>query len=392
MPKRKLSYQEKILRMGKHHKKSAGKHVIIMLSCCILFIIGHEIFFSTDKAKVNKTDDSVFTAAFVGDMMFGRHVKDVTDKYGYDHLFEKVSPIFEHADYASGNFENPILLENEDKYEDDKLDKNIHLSADDNAAKAMKKANFSVVNLANNHLMDFGQPGLEDTIDSLDDAELDHVGAGDLDEAIEVNYQKFDGLTVATLGYTDVVVEGFSALGYRPGVARATPDNIFPQIEDASEEADLVLVNIHWGTEYDKDPHPRQKELGQAMVEAGADVIIGHHQHILSEVENYRGEYNDGIIFYGLGNFIFDQGWTQTKDSAVVQYDLTEDGTGQFRIIPLRIRSSQPYVTNNKYYQTKIHSQLTRHQPDDNFRTDDGDLILEVDHTDILDALKKGDK
>src|SRR5690625_3782168 len=130
-------------------------------------------------------------------------------------------------------------------------------------------------------------------------------------------------------------------------------------IEEAHEQADLVFVNIHWGVEYDNQPHPRQTELARAMIDVGADAIIGHHAHVLSEVEKYK----DGVIFYGLGNFIFDQGWSRTKDSAVVQYDLLKDGTGRVEISPIRSRCARLYVTNDKVYQRKMHKQLTKNQP-----------------------------
>lgn len=377
---RKLTYQEKILRLGKRQKKSAGKHVIIGLIFVVLFIVGFQLFFSPDVAEVEEQADSEFTATFVGDMMFGRNVEEVTKRHGTAYLFDKMKPYFDNADYSSGNFENPVLKDDEENYE--KIEKQIHLHTGADAIHALKEVNFTMVNLANNHMMDFGIEGLQDTVDELDDIGLPHVGAGNnLEEATAVDYQEINGLTIATLGYTDALVEGFSALGHRGGVARATPDNIFPMIEEAHELADLVFVNIHWGVEYDNQPHPRQTELAKAMIDVGADAIIGHHTHVLSEVEQYK----DGVIFYGLGNFIFDQGWSRTKDSAIVQYDLLNDGTGRFEITPVRIRGAQPYVTNNKYYQMKIHRQLTNNQPDENFKKDAGKLILEVDHSDVLE-------
>ncbi|GEN86860.1 CapA family protein [Oceanobacillus sp. FSL W8-0428] len=377
---KKLTYQEKILRMGKQQKKSAGKHVAIGLAAIVIFIIGHQIFFSPDVAEVEEKGDSEFTATFVGDIMFGRHVEDVTEKHGLTYPFEKVKPFFDNADYVSGNFENPILLQDEDNYE--QIDKRIHLHTGEEAANALKELNFTMLNLANNHMMDYGAEGLNDTISALDNIGLNYVGAGEnLEEATAIDYQEVNGLTIATLGYTDALVEGFSALGYRPGVARALPDNIFPMIEEANQNADLVFVNMHWGVEYDNQPHPRQTELARAMIDVGADAIIGHHSHVLQEVEKYK----DGVIFYGLGNFVFDQGWSRTKDSAIVQYDLLSDGTGRFEITPLRINGAQPYVTENKYNQMKIHLQLMRNQPEENFKKEDGKLILEVDHSDVLE-------
>ncbi|HLQ96323.1 MAG TPA: CapA family protein [Pseudogracilibacillus sp.] len=384
---KKLTYQEKIQRLAKKQKKRIGLHISILLVALLAFIVGHELFFSPADAEVKTEADSELTTAFVGDLMFGRHVQDVAHEKGYDHLFKQVSPIFEQADYVSGNFENPVVAGDEDDYE--KLDKQIHLYSEPEAVQALKENHFTMLNLANNHLMDYGVDGLNDTVNTLNEAEMPHVGAGEnVNDAIEIDYQEINGVTIATLGYTDALVEGFSALGYRPGVARAIPQNIFPKIEEADENADLVFVNVHWGAEYDSDPHPDQRELGRAMVDVGADAIIGHHSHVLSEIEQYK----DGVIFYGLGNFIFDQGWSKTKDSAIVQYDLKEDGTGQFEVYPVRIRGAQPYVTNNKYYQMKIREQLTKNQPSEDFTTKDGNLVFEMDHSNILEERDKNNE
>lgn len=375
---KKLTYQEKLLQMAKRHKKSTGKHVFIGLGILLLFIFGFELFFTPNSGEAEKKPEAVFTASFVGDMMFGRHVQDVERIYGVDHLFKYVKPYFEESDYVTGNFENPVLTRDEKSYE--KIDKQIHLYTGIESIQALKKLNFTNINLANNHIMDYGEEGLLNTTSELKRLGLDFVGAGkNLEEATNVHYSEFNGLKVATLGYTDVLVEGFSALGYRGGVARMDPKEILPIIHDASENADLVFVNVHWGEEYDKDPHPRQRKLGKAMIDAGADVIIGHHPHVLSEVEKYK----NGIIFYSLGNFIFDQGWTRTKDSALVQYHLLNDGTGRFEIIPLRIRGAQPYVTKNKYYQKKIMLQLTRNQSTDHFKKESGKIIIDLDHSEV---------
>src|SRR5690625_5835627 len=102
-------------------------------------------------------------------MMFGRHVQEVTEKRGTAYLFDKMKPYFENADYVTGNFENPVLKRAEDSYE--KLEKQIHLHTDAEAVKALKKMNFTTVNLANNHMMDYGEEGLQDTLETFDRSE-----------------------------------------------------------------------------------------------------------------------------------------------------------------------------------------------------------------------------
>src|SRR5699024_7405659 len=100
--------------------------------------------------------------------------------------------------------------------------------------------------------------------------------------------------------------------------------------------------------------------MAHAISDAVDDVIVGQHPHVLSDIELYNNANNEEtVIFYSLGNFIFDQGWTRTKDSAVAQSHINKDGKKSVEIIPLRIKESQPYVTKNPYYRSKIIKQLT---------------------------------
>src|SRR5699024_11806794 len=129
------------------------------------------LFAGCSVAKVEDKDNE-FTASFVGDMMFGRHVNDVIEERGTEYLFEKVQPIFNQSDYVSGNFESPVLLQKEENYE--KLDKHIHVCARRKSVQAVKDASFSVINLANNHMMDYGANALEETNDKFDNTYLSH--------------------------------------------------------------------------------------------------------------------------------------------------------------------------------------------------------------------------
>src|SRR5699024_9578728 len=110
------------------------------------------------------------------------------------------------SDYVSGNFENPVLLQKEENYE--KLDKHIHLFARKESVQAVKNANFSVINLANNHMMDYGANALEETIDTFDKAYLPHVGAGaNVEEATDIEYSNINGIRVATDSFTDAIIQ-----------------------------------------------------------------------------------------------------------------------------------------------------------------------------------------
>src|SRR5699024_9610396 len=341
------------------------------------FLILTYVFFANSSVAKVKDDESAFTASFVGDIMMGRHVNDVIKKNGSDYLFEKVQPVFNQSDYVSGNFENPVLLKKEENYEEQKLDKNIHLFSRLEGAHAIKNAGFSVINLANNHMMDYGPNALGETLDTFNDLGVPHVGAGNnVEEATEVEYAEYDGLRVATLGFTDVLVKGFSAQRYTAGVARATPENIVPAIQEAKKNADLVIVNVHWGIEYNKKPSKRQKEMAKIMDDVGTYIIVGHHPHVLSDIDVLR---HGSVAFYCLGNFILDQGWRRRKDSAIAQYHIDKDGKKSIEIIPVRIKEAQPFVTKNPYARNKIFQQLTDNLDKNKFNKDTGRLFIDLD-------------
>src|SRR5699024_7444376 len=150
-------------------------------------------------------------------------------------------------------------------------------------------------------MMDYGPNALGETLDTFNDLGVPHVGAGNnVEEATEVEYAEYDGLRVATLGFTDVLVKGFSAQRYTAGVARATPENIVPAIQEAKKNADLVIVNVHWGIEYNKKPSKRQKEMAKIMADDDEEISEGQHEDVLSEVDVLK---NGSVVFYSLGNF-----------------------------------------------------------------------------------------
>jgi len=375
---RKLNFKETVLKKLKWHKKRTLTHTFIALGLCIILMIPFSYLLKPGESEA-VDNDAILTATMVGDIMLGRYVEKATDEHGYDHPFEYVKPYFENSDYVSGNFENPIVLDEDTPA----VDKSINLKTSKKSVKALDNANFTVVTLANNHMLDYGIEGLEDTISTFENAKTDFVGAGEnLESAKKIKYSDVNGVTIATLGFNDFFEDDSRAKGAKGGVLAANPEYFIPMIDEAKKNADLVFVNIHWGAEYENEPHPRQVELAHAISDAGADAIIGHHPHVLSTVEMY----NDTAIFYSLGNFVFDQGWSRTHDTALVQYNLYKDGTGEFEIIPATIKNAQPRpLTDLNWYNSfKITRQMTKNLDDNEWSKEGESIILKVDHSDIV--------
>ncbi|MGA8941352.1 MAG: CapA family protein [Thermoactinomyces sp.] len=352
-----MTLKQKFQRYIKRQQKKAVMHTWFALFTVIALLAILTGLEHTGTTVVKDDPDSRLTLTFVGDMMFGRNIADVIiPKYGSEYLFQYVRPYFRYSDYTTGNFENPIVFQ--DGYP--KAKKFIHLSTRPEVAKTLKKIGFSTVNLANNHMKDFGKQGLLDTLRAFRDVKLDTVGAGsDLKSAAGVEYQTVNGVKIAALGFSDVIPVDFRATHKRSGIAPADPDVWFPAVAKAKKNAQLVIVHMHWGLEYDSRYHPRQKEFGRALIDAGADIVVGHHPHVLEPVEVYK----HGVIFYSLGNFIFDQGWSRTRESVLVQYKVLKNGTARLEIHPLLIRQGQPRPLTGAgkvYRREKIYMQITQ--------------------------------
>ncbi|MGA8941351.1 MAG: CapA family protein [Thermoactinomyces sp.] len=351
-----LNWKQRFQRYIKQQKKKTDIHTLAALLVTVLVIIVFQVLDMKAEPIRVQDDKSRLTVSMVGDMLFGRYVdKVIVPDRGYDSLFKYVRPYLEHSDYITGNFDQPVT--EQEGYPE--ADKRMHVSTSPEVAETLKKAGFTTVNLANNHMKDFGRQGLLDTLKAFQEVKIDPVGAGyDLRDATEISYETVKGIKIATLGFSDLLPKDFRASSKRSGVAPADPDIFFRNVAKAKKNADLVIVHMHWGEEYDSGFHPRQRDLGHALVDAGADIVIGHHPHVLEPVEVYKR----GVIFYSLGNFISDQGWSRTRESVLAQYKILDHGKVQLELHPLVIGDGTPKPLENwsqLYRRERIFMQIT---------------------------------
>ncbi len=229
------------------------------------------------------------------------------------------------ADLAIANFENPAP----DVF-------TFHSSgtvfnADPALIEGLANVGIDFVSLANNHIRDAGARGLLQTMANLDSWGIVHAGAGaDLAEARRPALLEAGGVTVGILGY-DTVAGGYFATADRAGSAPMTAANVKADVAAArAGGADLVIVFPHWGTEYDPTPFAGQRKLAQAAIDAGADMVIGNHAHWAAGLEIYDGK----PIWYALGNFVFDQTWSEPTMEGIT-LELTFEGT---RLVQIHMR------------------------------------------------------
>lgn len=275
-------------------------------------------------------DDS-FTIAAVGDLMLGNRTEPFLKEFGPDYPFAEVKPFFEQADVVVGNLESPIstrgtAVEN----------KKFTLRAGPIAAQALVAAGIRVVTLANNHSMDFGPLALQDTLEQLDENNILYSGAGmDLDDARAPALLKVKGKTIAFLSYSLTFPLEFFASAKRPGTAPGYKEYMKADIEKARTVADFVVVSIHWGAELMLAAKDYQIALGHDCINWGADLVLGHHPHVLQEIELYKGK----LIAYSLGNFVFGSESNRTNTSMILL--LTFQGKSLVRVtaVPLDVNN-----------------------------------------------------
>ena len=272
--------------------------------------------------------------ALVGDLMLARDMGDALRQHGPAYALGDVRHLLEGADLTLGNLECAIgdLGEPEPKA--------YTFQAPITATESLRQAGFDLLNVANNHILDFGVEAMAQTFDLLRQAGIGWMGAG-MSEA-EANapvYRDVRGLRIAFLGYahyltetsTGFPAEAFVAVGDKPGIAWADVDRIAAQVAQARQQADVVVVALHAGREYWERPTEFQREAARAAIDAGASLVWGHHAHSWQGIEFYR----DGVIMYSLGDFVFDQ--MTTNDTAVARLWIDDQGVRQVHLDPAMI-------------------------------------------------------
>lgn len=299
----------------------------LFLQCTIFFLFILPV-------KASAVDITVIA---VGDMYLGGRAAPFIEKYGYGYLFEPTRDILADGDLVIANLESPLTLS-----KDILMEKEYILKADPEAAKGIKDAFIGVATLANNHIMDFGQTGLRDTERALDRFGILHTGAGEnLMEARMPAIYEVKGVKIAVLAYSNTFPKEFYAKKGSPGTAPGYAKYVKKDVRAARGLADIVIVSFHWSADRLKDPKEYQVNLAHLAIDSGAQLVIGHHPHVIQGVESYKG----GLIFYSLGNFIF--GFYSSPDTegmvARVEFEAGEDGfrPKSARIIPLEVDNTR---------------------------------------------------
>ena len=314
---------------------------------CVVYYVNnkslHRIYddfksFKRAQLRLTEKNEPICLVA-VGDIILSRYVAQKINEHNDPGFpFQYTEWILQSGVITFGNLENPLTPGRDIKIPE------MILRADTAMAPALKEAGFDILSLANNHLPDFGAKGVRDTIYNLKKADIGYVGAGKNEkEACEPRYMDIKGCKLAFLAFTDpdIAPDNYSA-GIGSGTAALNSDNMKISIINAAKNADFTIVYLHLGTEYAPEPDEKQVYYSHMAIDAGADLVIGSHPHVVQKAELYKGKY----ILYSLGNFIFDQLWSEeTRESVAVNIYIGKKGVERIEFIPLYINDeTQPII------------------------------------------------
>jgi len=282
----------------------------------------------TTTSTTSTTEAPSLTVAAGGDVQGDRMVGKYIDAHGGAAALANVAPYLKAADLAFVNLEGPIS-DKGTKFAWKEYTFRSRLALMD----GLTSAGIDLVSTANNHAVDCGTAGALDTIARLDKAGIAHAGSGaDVSAARSPAILDSPAGKVAVLAFTDKYAPGFAAGTDHPGVATiGDGSKVVEAIQAAKQKAEYVVVFFHWGIEYQSQIQSYQRTLAHRCIDAGADLVLGSHPHVIEGIEVYK----DKLIAYSLGDFVFDHRPGITGQSFVLRVTLSKSGPPIARVVPV---------------------------------------------------------
>jgi hypothetical protein len=278
-----------------------------------------------------------FSLIVVGDIMLGDYARKALKRGGIDYPFEAILPLLRSASIVLGNLEGPLARKSAKEV------RNYSYKVNPGLAAALTRARINVLTLANNHALDCGRDGVLETLEALASAGAGAIGAGANQGAAHQPLIRQAGpWRVGLLGY--YWNQRCAATADLPGAAMDTPEALKADIGTLRDRVDRVVVTFHWGVPYYLQPSPENRAKARFAVDCGADVVIGHHPHIVQPFETYHG----CPIFYSVGNFTF--GSRNSHAEGLLAAIRFEDTQTTVNAYPLYVKNRDPRVR----YQPKV--------------------------------------
>lgn len=289
----------------------------------LLFILIPDYFYS---------QVDTITIIFGGDCTLAYHFENfVRDDFKYP--FKNLD-ILRNADISMINLENPISIKGT------KIEKEFNFRMHPKYLNSLLDGGIDIVSLANNHVYDYGEEALFDTMKYLDSCDIKYVGIGkDLTDARKPVIFTVKNKKIAFLSYSG---SSFAANYKKSGSAPRNKKIIYEDLKKLKGIVDYIIINYHWGEEKEEYPNEYQKDLAHFTIDSGADLVIGHHPHVLQGIERYK----NGVIVYSLGNFIFGGNNRRKYETILFEVKIINSKI-LYNVIPLIITNWQALIPDD---------------------------------------------
>ena len=286
-----------------------------------LYNIESETESSVQLSEVNNKLKQTINILSFGDMMLDRYIRKFIDNKGVKPLFTNISPLIKDKDMVVANLEGSISNFTPKPLQPN----NVQFTFDPKIVPELKKIGFTHFSLANNHSRDFGAEGVRQTKEFLDKENLKYFG--DYKNKTALSYiESIENFKIGLIGYHEL---------FDPDTT-----SVVNEIKNIRDKTDFIIVYPHWGIEYKTQFSQSQQEKAYKFIDAGADAIIGAHPHVIQPIEIYKNK----AIFYSLGNFIFDQTFSQNTQQGLAVNISLENNNIVYEIITMQSKNLIPYI------------------------------------------------
>ncbi|MFC1656818.1 CapA family protein [Patescibacteria group bacterium] len=290
------------------------------------------------KDEISREEITLFA---VGDIMLSRHVGTKIFESGNMSLpFLATANVLKEADITFGNLESPFFDQGP------RIKEGMVFKAEPATINGLIDSGFDILSLANNHFGNQGRAGMDFTYNYLLENNIQYVGAGkNFEQAHNLKVIEKKGIKFGFLAYNGIPPVSYQADVSTSGLAWMDTVQMQKDVQIAKKNCDVLILSMHAGAEYTPNPNTDQINFARSAVDAGVDLVIGHHPHVVQAYE----EYNNGIIIYSLGNFVFDQMWsTETSQGMILKVIFSGNKLSIFEFIPIHIYNfNQPKILSD---------------------------------------------
>jgi len=289
---------------------------LIVVSVFLYFSLTSPPQDSSSQPTPTPTPVPAVNLLFGGDLMFDRNIRQVAQEDGYAFILDGLTDYLDSFDLVIANLEGPITDQDSQSLGSETASTaNFIFTFEPQVTDLFTTNNITLLNLGNNHILNFGEEGLQQTTNYLDQSNLLYFGDTGTDLVSPFLIQHFPGLDLAFINYNQ-----FTDQGIQPTL------NLISQLRS---QVDLIIIYTHWGEEYQDEPSDVITDQAYQFIDQGADLIIGSHPHVVQTHEMYQGK----NIYYSLGNFVFDQYFsTATQQGLLIELTIQKGTEGEINL------------------------------------------------------------